>query len=93
MRVLVCGGRDYADADAVWCALFRLHVARGVSVLIHNGSDGAEALAVAWAEHMGVPVEACSGGARPDGVVAFPGSADAASRAEAVGLNVWKPYG
>lgn len=33
---------------------------------------------------------------RPDGVVAFPGgygTADMASKAEAAGLKVWRPYG
>lgn len=70
MRVLVCGGRDYADADAVFCAMFRLHVSRGVSVVIHGACRtevNADKLAGRWAEEMGIPVEAYPVDPRLDG--------------------------
>lgn len=58
-RVLVTGGRDYADADRISAFLEAIHSSRGVSLLIHGGSRGADALADAWARAHGVPVQSC----------------------------------
>ena len=52
MRVLVCGGRDYADAQRVEQEL----VALGPTEIAQGGARGADALAHAWAKARGVPV-------------------------------------
>jgi len=55
MRVLVCGGRDYADADCVNRTLDRLLNPRNLPLaslgitIIHGGARGADALADKWA--------------------------------------------
>lgn len=39
MRVLVCGGRDYADLDAVYAALDRVALSKaGLTAIIHGGA-------------------------------------------------------
>ena len=55
MRVLVCGGRDYADRDAVFAALDHLAHRRGVAVVIHGAARGADTLAADWATARNVP--------------------------------------
>lgn len=57
MRVLVCGGRHYRDWGAVSRALKRLHADTPISVLIHGGAPGADALADTWARLNGVPAQ------------------------------------
>jgi predicted Rossmann-fold nucleotide-binding protein len=56
-RVLVCGGRDYNDHDALYAALDRLHAEHNFTVVIAGGARGADTLAAQWAEHRGIPVE------------------------------------
>ena len=59
MRVLVCGGRDYQDANTVGLALASLHTneLRGpITLLIHGGARGADSLAGRWAFDNEVPV-------------------------------------
>lgn len=58
MRALVCGGRDYADKDAVFYLLGLLHRGYNFEVVIHGDASGADALAAAWARDRGVPVAA-----------------------------------
>jgi hypothetical protein len=50
MKVLVCGGRDYADRSAVYLALDKLHATRQVSMVIQGGAGGADRMAREWAE-------------------------------------------
>lgn len=57
MRVLVCGGRDYADAEAVGRALSRLHAERGIACVVHGDARGADTLAKNWALVMDIPQE------------------------------------
>jgi len=55
MRVLVCGGKEYRNPVKVREALDRLR--KGVpciSLLIHGAAPGADSLAGAWAENVGV---------------------------------------
>lgn len=54
MRVLVCGGRDYTDREAVFAALDRLHAERGVDVVIHGDAAGADTQARLWAVARGI---------------------------------------
>jgi hypothetical protein len=87
-RLIVCGGRDYADRERVFEVLDLL-----APVEIAQGeANGADSLAKAWAAKRGVPcarfpalwnVDRKSAGAKrnrrmfagfePDGTVAFPG--------------------
>ena len=57
MRVLVCGGRDYADRAAVFGALdaVRQRTSPGALQVIQGGAGGADALARAWCRIMRVP--------------------------------------
>lgn len=59
MKVLVCGGRDYADSARVFATLdFMADEARTVGdpidAIIHGGASGADYLASAWAGLRGV---------------------------------------
>lgn len=54
MRVLVCGGRNYKDADRFGVVLNKLHDAVGISLIIQGGAKGADDLAYAWANLNGV---------------------------------------
>jgi hypothetical protein len=59
LRVLVCGGREYHDADGVHRVLDDLDddPAGGIAVLVQGGALGADSLAMYWAAHRGVPFE------------------------------------
>lgn len=50
MKVLVCGGREYADRDAAYAVLDRVHAARGITMVIEGGCKGADRLAREWAQ-------------------------------------------
>lgn len=49
LRVLVCGGRDYADKRHVYHVLDRIEVEHGVDCIIQGGARGADDLARGWA--------------------------------------------
>jgi hypothetical protein len=53
-RILVCGGRDYADADRVAIELDQLHRRHGIDLIIEGGARGADSLAREWAATSGV---------------------------------------
>jgi hypothetical protein len=50
LRVLVCGGRDYRDFDAVCEALDAVAAKRGIAQVIHGAAAGADTLAALWAK-------------------------------------------
>lgn len=54
MRVLVCGGRDYADGYRVHEVLRGLHKEHGITCLIEGGATGADSLARRWASNAGI---------------------------------------
>ena len=56
MRLLVCGGRHYDDADAVRGELDRLHRDQPLTVLVHGGLAGIGTAAEAWARARNVHV-------------------------------------
>jgi hypothetical protein len=58
MRVLVCGGRDYADARTLNEVLDALHRETPITRLIHGAARGADLLAAAWAFSRNVPAGA-----------------------------------
>ena len=62
MRVLVCGGRDYADRRKVCEVLDNLLIEQDVELLVHGGWPGADALAAEWAGKRGVQQVICAGG-------------------------------
>lgn len=58
-RVLVCGGRDYTDANRIWSVLDHyLREADNFECLIHGAAKGADSVAGEWAVARSVPVEA-----------------------------------
>jgi hypothetical protein len=48
-RILVCGGRDYRDADAVFATLDAINAVQPITQIIEGGATGADRLALAWA--------------------------------------------
>lgn len=88
MKVLVCGGRDYADKEFVFETLDSIP---GITTIIHGAATGADSLGALWATEKGIRVLAVpanwkeygksAGPIRnremlklePDLVVAFPG--------------------
>lgn len=55
LRVIVTGGRDFADRDLLFRTLDRLHLERGFALLIHGAARGADRLANDWAKERRVP--------------------------------------
>lgn len=55
MRVIVCGGRDYANRERVYAVLDKLHREAGISRVIEGGALGADRLASDWSESLAVP--------------------------------------
>jgi hypothetical protein len=49
MRVLLCGGRDYDNREAVFAALHGLAEQHGWLTIIEGGARGADRLAREWA--------------------------------------------
>ena len=58
MKVLVCGGRDYADKARVNEALGIVHRKCKITELIHGAARGADTLAGEWAKENGIKVSA-----------------------------------
>lgn len=50
MKVLVCGGRDFNDRELLFKTLDRLHRANPITLVIHGGARGADALGDQWAD-------------------------------------------
>lgn len=58
MKVLVCGGRDYAGYSHVWGVLETIHARTPIDTLIEGGATGADHWARKWAKcHHGVEIE------------------------------------
>ena len=56
MKVLVCGGRDFADWKSLQRTLEGLHSSRPISLLISGGASGADDLAARWGHFAKLPV-------------------------------------
>lgn len=56
MRVIVCGARDFRFPAVLKKALNGQHATSPITVVIHGGAQGADAMADAWAKNNGVPV-------------------------------------
>lgn len=55
MRLLVCGGRDFEDADFAFMVLDRVHAKRHITIVIEGGQRGGDRLARRWAISRKVP--------------------------------------
>ncbi|MDE0407715.1 MAG: DUF2493 domain-containing protein [Alphaproteobacteria bacterium] len=60
--VAITGGKNVADADAIWSTLDLTKAKYGDMVLLHGGGPGVEKIAASWAEARGVNQVIC----RPD---------------------------
>ena len=60
--IAITGGKQVADADAVWSTLDRTKAKHADMVLLHGGGPGVEKIAASWAEARGVDQLVC----RPD---------------------------
>lgn len=58
MRVLVCGGRDYADEKGLRLVLDAMHKTLPFTLLIHGAASGADHLAAQWALRKGIALKA-----------------------------------
>jgi hypothetical protein len=57
MRVLICGGRTYADRAQLCAELDRLHAEYAFGTIISGSASGADALAVEWAQARGIATQ------------------------------------
>jgi len=57
MRVLVCGGRDYAENLVVSATLDNLREMHRITTVIHGAAPGADTLAGDWAKANQIQVE------------------------------------
>lgn len=48
MRLLVCGGRNYADSRHIFRVLDNMHAERPITRLIHGAATGADSHAADW---------------------------------------------
>lgn len=56
MRLLVCGGRHFEDAEMVHHELTALHWRKPISVVVHGSIAGVGIIAEAWARCHGIAV-------------------------------------
>lgn len=55
VRIIVCGGRDYADREHVYDVLRFIHIKRGIAEIIQGECrTGADRYAREWAINMGI---------------------------------------
>lgn len=58
MRIVICGSRDWTDAEAIKKEVDRLYARYGAAlVVIHGAALGADSIAGACAQHRGIAVE------------------------------------
>ena len=50
MTIIVCGGRDYMDADQVFKSLDRLHAICPIDLVLHGAQTGADTHGENWAK-------------------------------------------
>jgi hypothetical protein len=55
MRVLICGGRQFADAAFLWKTMDDLHAKTPIAEVIVGGAVGADTLAEHWAKDRRIP--------------------------------------
>lgn len=60
MKVLVCGGRDFADYALGMRTLDAIHATTPITVIIHGDAPGADAMAKDWALSKGPSANICT---------------------------------
>lgn len=70
--ILVCGGRDYANAENVDATLSLLHYEVPTLAIIQGGASGVDELARSWAKLLRVPCETFAADWRTHGRKAGP---------------------
>jgi hypothetical protein len=55
-RILVCGGRDYANWPAFDATMWHVAVHYGATEIIHGAARGADRMADAWARMVGLRI-------------------------------------
>lgn len=56
MRVLVCGSRDFDDAEMIFMVLDGQHRLQPIACIIEGEAPGADTIARVWAEDVGIEV-------------------------------------
>lgn len=59
LRLIVAGGRGYADRGTLFAVLDAVHAKRGIAEIIHGDAPGADTLAGEWASARGVKCTPC----------------------------------
>jgi hypothetical protein len=59
MKLLVTGGRGYADKEKVYEVMDRLHSRMFLRMVIHGAATGADSIAGQWARDRGVQEVVC----------------------------------
>lgn len=54
-RVLVCGGRKFAERELAFAVLTQLHRDEPIECIIHGDQTGADTIAKEWALERGIP--------------------------------------
>jgi predicted Rossmann-fold nucleotide-binding protein len=72
LRVIVCGGRDYADKEAVWRVLSEIDDTEGILAVAHGGATGADSEAAEWAARMRITTVAYKARWKQEGKAARP---------------------
>jgi len=72
LRIIVCGGRDYANSDEVWRVLGDLDDVEGIAAIAHGGATGADSEAGEWAARMRKSVSVYRARWKQDGKAAGP---------------------
>lgn len=72
MKILVCGGRDFSDAEMMASALARVTAGKVITEVIHGAARGADSLAGSWAKERGIPVRVFPANWKRDGKAAGP---------------------
>jgi hypothetical protein len=72
MRLLVCGGRNYADRERLFELLDELHKRYAFSLLVNGGARGADKLARVWAHERDIPVRVFTANWARNGSLAGP---------------------
>ena len=55
MKVIVCGGREFADQELLFGVLDSIHSTSPITLLIEGGARGADSLANLWARQRKIP--------------------------------------
>lgn len=59
MRVLIAGGRDFADRGMFYRTMDQLHEEHTFTLLIHGTARGADRIGGEWSEERGIDALAC----------------------------------